>query len=207
MGNGGTAIALFAAGMGRRFGGGKLDEDLDGKPVGRWAAEAAEAAGLARRIVISPPTPPSFLAQMDKWEVIINADAGTGMASSIRTAAAAAAGSERLIIVLADMPFIEANHLARLAQGTAVSFTLYGDSHNGVPAAFPAQVYPVLATLADGQSPAELEWSAGVQLVQPRSRATLMDIDTTRDLSLARDILRMRRSTVIELQADHLRMS
>lgn len=186
MGDGGTIIALLAAGRANRFGGGKLDEELGGKPVGLWAAESAETAGFARRVVITPPMPPSFIARLKDWQLVINADPETGMASSIRTAARAAAGSERLVIVLADMPFIEPTHLTRLARGTGVAFTLYEDGSRGAPAAFPAQVYPGLASLADGQSPAALDWSARVELVEPRSRDSLTDIDTTGDLALAR---------------------
>lgn len=189
MGDGGTTIALLAAGRAHRFGGGKLDEDLGGKPVGLWAAETAEAAGFARRVVISPPTPPSFVARLKDWKLVINADAATGMASSIRMAARAAAGSERLVIVLADMPFIEAAHLLRLARGTGVAFTLFEDGGRGAPAAFPAQVYPGLASLADGQSPAVLDWSARVELVEARSNNSLVDIDTASDLAVARDML------------------
>ena len=189
MGDGGPTIALLAAGRAHRFGGGKLDEDLGGKPVGLWAAETAEAAGFARRVVITPPTPPSFIARLKDWQLVINADATSGMASSIRMAARAAAGSERLVIVLADMPFIEAPHLTRLAQGRGVAFTLYEGGSRGAPAAFPAQVYPGLASLADGQSPAALDWSAMVELVEPRFRDSLMDIDTTSDLALASDML------------------
>ena len=41
------AIALLAAGGARRFGGGKLDADCAGKPLGRWALDAALAARWA----------------------------------------------------------------------------------------------------------------------------------------------------------------
>ena len=40
------AVAVLAAGLGTRFGGGKLEAMCAGRPLGRWAIEAVEAAGL-----------------------------------------------------------------------------------------------------------------------------------------------------------------
>lgn len=190
MADSGTAVALLAAGMGRRFGGGKLDQDLGGRPVGWWAANAAETAGFAHQIIVTPPTPPSFLDQLAAWERVVNSDSETGIHSSIRAAAIAAHGHKRLVIILADMPLVEADHLKRLANGNQVAFTLYPDRHRGVPAGFPAEVFGALTSIPDDRSPATLTWSVAVDAFAPRSAGSLMDIDTHADLAVARSLIR-----------------
>ncbi len=187
-----SAIVMLAAGTGRRFGGGKLDADLGGKPLGRWAAETAEAAGFATRIIVTPPTPPAFCGLLVGWERVVNASIDSGMAGSIRAAALSAVGHERLVIILADMPLIEADHLNRLADGEGVSFTLYADGSKGVPAAFPATAFGSLAGLADGRNPATLRWDIDVDAVAPQSSTSLLDIDTPTDLASVRSLLTMR---------------
>jgi molybdenum cofactor cytidylyltransferase len=188
-----TAVAMLAAGIGSRFGGGKLDADLGGKPVGRWAADAADTVGFAKRIIVTPQTPPSFFGELEGWERIINANPDRGMAGSIRAAAIAAAGHKRLVIILADMPLIEADHLNRLADSNRVAFTLYADGSKGVPAAFPAATFGSLAGLPDNHSPAALDWDTGVDGLEPRSANALRDIDTAADIAFIRSIVRMRR--------------
>lgn len=188
-----TAIAMLAAGSSSRFGGGKLDADLGGKPVGCWAAEVAEAVDFANRIIVTPPTPPSFFSQLVGWERVINCNPERGMTGSIRAAAIAAAGHNRLVIILADMPLIEADHLNRLSDGNRVAFTLYADSSKGVPAAFPAEVFGALAGMSDGHSPAALKWDIGVDALEPRSANSLMDVDTAADLAFVRSIVCTRR--------------
>lgn len=189
MADGGTAIALLAAGMSRRFGGGKLDQDLGGKPLGCWSADVAQAAGFARRIIITAPTPPSFVGQLVGWDRIVNREFETGMASSIRAASIAAAGHGRLVIMLADMPLIEGDHLYRLAQSDRVAFTLYPDGKKGVPAGFPEDAFGVLASMPDGLSPAKLNWACDVDVIGPRSAASVFDIDTKGDLAAARSMI------------------
>ncbi len=186
------AVAMLAAGIGSRFGGEKLDADLGGKAVGRWAADTADTVGFAKRIIVTQPTPPSFFGELEGWERVINASPERGMAGSIRAAAIAAAGHKRLVIILADMPLIEADHLNRLADGSRVAFTLYADGSKGVPAAFPAVAFNSLAGLPDNHGPAALNWDMGVDALEPRSANALRDIDTAADIALIRSIVRMR---------------
>ncbi len=182
----GAAVALLAAGMARRFGGGKLDQDLGGKPVGCWSAHAAQAAGFARYLVITPPAPPSFVDRLTGWERIINDDHATGMASSIRAAATAAQGHSRLVIMLADMPLIDVDHIRRITRSNRVAFTLYPDGRRGVPAGFPPDAVTALASLPDACSPAKLDWSNVCAAFEPLSANSLVDVDSKADLAAAR---------------------
>ena len=54
------AVAVLAAGLGTRFGGGKLEAPCAGKPLGRWAVEAVEAAGLGPGTIVTGPEWVSF---------------------------------------------------------------------------------------------------------------------------------------------------
>ncbi|MGZ5792459.1 MAG: NTP transferase domain-containing protein, partial [Croceibacterium sp.] len=56
------AIALLAAGGATRFGGGKLDADCVGKPLGRWALEAALAIPHDRLAVVVGDPAPEFVS-------------------------------------------------------------------------------------------------------------------------------------------------
>lgn len=182
----GIAVALLAAGSGRRFGGEKLDQDLGGRPVGCWAAALAESLGFSRRVVVTPPAQPAFVGHLTGWERVVNSDHETGLASSIRAAATAASGAHRLVIMLADMPFVERANIDELALSEGVAFTLYPDGNRGVPSAFPADLLPTLATLPDGENLSRKDWQTDVTVIEPASQRALWDIDTLDDLITAR---------------------
>ena len=179
----GIVVAVLAAGRGTRFGGGKLDADLGGRPVGQWATDTAEHAGFLRRLIVTAPQPPRFAGQLQGWERVINHAPENGIAGSIRAAAEAANPCKRLVIMLADMPFIEPEFLRALAQGSAVTFTEYPGGKFGVPAAFPARVFENLASLTGEQGAASLDWGEAICLLPPDNAASLRDIDTQDILS------------------------
>lgn len=183
-------IAVLAAGAGRRLGGGKLLRDLGGRPLWCWAMEAAEQAGFATRWLIRPPGVSDEAAPAG-WRGHINPDAGEGIAASIRLAGELArnAGSRRLVIALADMPFVEPAHLRALALGQGVLFTRYPAGHHGVPAAFPHGALPMLATLRGDRGAGTAEWERGVRAIAPECPESLLDIDSEADLDLARSRL------------------
>jgi molybdopterin-guanine dinucleotide biosynthesis protein A len=85
----GLHVAVLAAGAGRRFGGGKLDADLAGRPVAAWALGAAQALGASVHVVAGPDVPACLAGRAD---LTINPDAASGMGSSLRHALGAAAG-------------------------------------------------------------------------------------------------------------------
>lgn len=60
--------AVLAAGRGVRFGGGKLEAICGGKPLGRWAVEAAETA-LSPGLIVTGPEGVSFAPG---WAVLTN---------------------------------------------------------------------------------------------------------------------------------------
>jgi CTP:molybdopterin cytidylyltransferase MocA len=188
----GTAFALLAAGSARRSGGAKLAVDLGSKPLLRWAAEAAVKAGFQTRLLIVPSPPaPDFGLGREGWTILVNPEAETGMASSIRAAALAADSHDRLVLGLADMPFVTAGHYRTLAKGKGVLFTRYPSGRVGVPAAFDRQGMARLQSLSGDRGATSLAWPAAAAIV-PSSFDELFDVDTAEDLARARSIARSR---------------
>lgn len=186
-----TAFALLSAGAGQRFGGNKLGADLGGKPLIRWAAEAASLAISGPRYLIVPPDAPRFDLDRDGWIVVTNPDASSGLASSIRAAALAASDCGRLVIGLADMPFITSAHLEALAECDGVAFTSYPDGRQGAPAAFPRAAMQKLASLEGDRGAGALGWE-GATPIEPASPEESLDVDTPADLARARAIVALR---------------
>lgn len=186
------AFALLAAGSSRRFGGTKLTVEIAGKPLIRWASDAATRAGFRMRIlVIGGPTPSDFGLASEGWTVLINSEAASGIGSSIRTAAACDQASSRLVIGLADMPFVPAEHYRALASSAGTVFTRYPSGRKGVPAAFDENGKRRLASLVGDQGAHALDWS-GASAIPPPSPHDLLDVDTPEDLVKARSLARPR---------------
>lgn len=183
----GVAIALLAAGRAERFGGGKLDAPCAGKPLGAWAAQAVEATHGSLRLVVVPEVCPAFAEQLDGWRRVVNHEPQEGLAASIRMAATAAQGCSRLVIVLADMPLVEASHLQALTVADGIAFTAYPDGGRGVPAAFPARCFTTLGRLTG--SAARFDWDEEVKVMSPTRPESLMDVDRAEDLAAVQALL------------------
>lgn len=186
-------FALLAAGGATRFGGEKLATNLADKPVWSWAVNAAAAAGFIDRIcIVREDWAPAREMQALGWSVVVNPEADTGMASSIKLACTAAGVCRRLVISLADMPFVTSDHLRILALAEGVAFTRYPSGKIGVPAAFPRDVLRKLATLQGDRGAAGLDWGSDLTTVTPDSPDTLIDVDTPDDLARASALLARR---------------
>lgn len=183
------AIAVLAAGRARRFGAPKLDAPCAGKALGDWVLDAAEQAGFAQRLIIVPPEQPCFLTSRRGWRTIENRQPDEGLASSIRHAVEAATDANRLVIVLADMPLVDAAHLRALATARGVVFTAYPEGGSGVPAAFPSTAFAALARLS-GQEGAATAFAKTVTSQHISIGATMLtDVDTPEDLARVEKML------------------
>jgi len=178
-----TMIALLAAGSATRFGGGKLDAPLHGRSVGYWALERARAQS-GPWVVICGINPPLFAAGSP---LLTNSEAEAGMGTSIRLAARAAreAGAARLLVMLADMPFVTDATLQALvaACGTSAAACIYPDDAAGPPACFDAALYPLLEALPPEKgAQGLLRQISGLTRITP-APLELADIDTREDLA------------------------
>jgi CTP:molybdopterin cytidylyltransferase MocA len=173
------AVAVLAAGLGTRFGGNKLEAMCAGKPLGRWAVEAAEAAGLGRGMIVTGPEGVSFA---DGWARLANPAPDEGLGSSLALAARLAlmGGEEALLVLLADMPLVSADYLRELADQAAPAATRYPKGHAGVPALLDRGLMELASRFTGDHGAGPLLKEA--TLLDPPARM-LRDVDTPEDLA------------------------
>jgi len=182
------AIALLAAGGATRFGGGKLDAMLAGKPLGQWALEAALAVAPERLALVVADPAPAF-ARKAGCELLVNRRAADGLGTSAALAARWAVGSDALLLMLADMPLVTAATLDKLAAAGGPAAVSYPGGKPGAPACFPAALFPALADLAGDVGAAHvLRGLSGVTLVEVPPHE-LRDVDRPEDLAEAAALL------------------
>ncbi|MXP26136.1 NTP transferase domain-containing protein [Altererythrobacter indicus] len=183
-------VAVLAAGLATRFGGGKLDARCAGKPLGQWALDAVADAGLLSGIIITNPAPPLFATQAKDWRICINPEPERGLSSSLALVGthALAHGFETALVLLGDMPLVTPEHLQDLCH-VAPSATDYGHNRPGVPALLTRDLLEACAAL-EGDRGAGPLLSAHKNLhLVPADTAMLLDVDRPEDLALAESYL------------------
>lgn len=189
-----VGLVLLAAGQSSRFEGPKLEAELGGRAIVDWAIEAAETAGFSRKFMVvrEDETPRQ---ERPGWQHVVNPDADEGLPTSIKAGISAAEECERVVIILADMPQVTADHLVRLVDHGGVVFTRYPDGHSGCPAAFPKRAFPSLLSLQGDRGAVSLSFP-NTSSIAPYDAGMLMDIDTRSDLAQARARLAFPRKLV-----------
>lgn len=176
-------VAVLAAGLGARFGGGKLEALCAGKPLGRWVLDAAEEAGLGPGFVVTGPAGASFA---EGWTTVINPTPEAGLGSSLALAARLASGRKSLLVLLADMPLVTPAYLRELAARPAPTATRYPDGHAGVPALLDRRLIEKAARLTGDRGAGPLLGRARPLEPPP---GMLRDVDTAEDLAEVEHVL------------------
>lgn len=184
----GRVLVLLAAGRGSRFGGGKLAADLGGKPLARHAADRLLALPFASHIALCSPDTPD----LPGYHRIMLDPPGAPLSCSIAlgTKAAADAGASGVMIALADMPLVPADHYrALMAAFDGDRIATRADGVAMPPAVFGARHFAALIAL-------EGDRGAGVLLRDAPFVALPMelalDVDTAGDLARAEGLLQAR---------------
>jgi len=184
-------VILLAAGASTRMRGrDKLLEEVDGQPLLRRQARLAQ--GIGPVIVALPPAPhPRYtaLSGLDVTALPI-AEAAEGMGASLRAAfAALPAQTPAAMVMLADMPELQAEDLARLAEAvdtdsdTLIWRAATSGGAPGHPIVFAAALFELLKQLTgdDGGRAVVQRAADRVYMVPlPGDRARL-DLDTPED--------------------------
>lgn len=187
-----TLVAVLAAGEGRRFGEDKLLAPCGGMPLVAWALKAIEAAGFEPGVLVCRPGFAAKLGVPTAWSFLeVQKRRAAPLSHSIRLATRSAQRfeAESLLVCLADMPLVEANHLRRIGTSKGVAATIHADGSLGVPACFPASLYPRLLELRGDQGAGGLlrDLPDVVQCTVPPD--TLLDVDTPDDIETVENML------------------
>ena len=178
-----TVLVLLAAGRSRRFGDrDKLDQAFLGQPLGLHAAIALEDVPFMDRVAVVGGSRPEYARH--GFRVIVNEDAASGMASSVRIgiAAAKAQGAAAAMVVLADMPRVTAGHVRRLldAADGADAMVASSDGRDAKPPAlFGAGRFDAIMAVTGDRGARDMI-RAGRHVVA--SPAELVDVDTPDEL-------------------------
>jgi molybdenum cofactor cytidylyltransferase len=139
-------VAILAAGRSSRFGSDKLAAKIGGMTLGERAVKLARSTGQ----------PIIWIGSGQGWEpsdceVVLNPLADHGMGTSVALAAKIAAErkSDAFLILLADMPMVNAELLQEMLIQGAPICCRYPDGNPGPPALLPAAYYAELRRLAD----------------------------------------------------------
>lgn len=164
-----TTALLLAAGQSRRFGPDcKLQAIHRGKPLVRHAADAIIATGLPRIAVVSDP---AVAALLPEFQIVCS----SGEQSQSLRHGVAAVTTGRVLIVLGDMPNIDAALLRDVAASAPAAASDGGPP--GPPASFDRSIFNDLRNLSgDKGARAVLRSMVGLRVITVPP-AVLIDID------------------------------
>ena len=174
-----VAAVLLAAGSSQRFGpSNKLLAALDGRPMLSHVVNMLARFDFAARIAVAGEAVVPLLGGFD---IVMNDDPARGLSHSLRIGAARALAHDvdAVLIVLGDMPFVDADHIRRLLTADGEIRASAADGVAMPPALFSRARTAGLATLTGDRGAHAL--LAGAVLV-PADPETLRDIDTEADL-------------------------
>lgn len=181
-------IGILAAGASARMRGrDKLLERVAGEALLARQIRIAEALGVPVCVALPARSPARRdLVDAAQAQSVPVADAGTGMSASIRALARAAeaAGAPALLLLLADMPEIEAEDLRLLLAEAeqypgAIIRATAEDGRPGHPVIFPHLYFKQLQTLeGDFGARSVLASGAAVRLVPLPGERAITDLDT-----------------------------
>jgi molybdenum cofactor cytidylyltransferase len=198
----GTTVAtlVLAAGRSSRMGSAhKLLARVEGRSVLAWSLDAPIEADLGPVLVVTGHRAEEVASHLPPGvSHVHNPDWSEGMASSLRTGAAAVPdGCDAVAIALGDMPAVRASHFRALgaawSPGRIVVPTHGG--HRGHPVLWPSTLLTEFAELR-GDTGAKLllsRHSSTVDEIVIDDPGVVLDVDRPGDLERASDLLRLRR--------------
>jgi len=189
-----VAGILLAAGAATRMGRNKVLLELGGETLLRRAARRALAAGLTPVLVVLGHEAERARAELDGLgcRAVVNPDYARGINTSLSAGVEAVApGAPAAIVILADMPFVDADMIraivARYAEtGAPVVASQYGDV-TAPPTLYDRSLFPALRGCAGegrGREVVRRHRHRAAFVAWPPS--ALADLDLSDDLERAR---------------------
>ncbi|MEM7243077.1 MAG: NTP transferase domain-containing protein [Pseudomonadota bacterium] len=176
-----TAAAVLAAGRSKRFGAeDKLLAVFKGQPLGAYVAQAIDRLDIEHHMVAYRSE--QLLTVFDGFESIhANARQSDSLKACVKRAKEL--GVDRLLVALADMPFVETVHFERLLACDPACISALSDGiRASVPACFPNTAFDALLKI-DGDIGARDILQAEDVVRVDVAPEILNDIDTPAALS------------------------
>jgi CTP:molybdopterin cytidylyltransferase MocA len=179
---------VLAAGVGRRLHPQKVLSDVGKRSL---LQRALDACGDRPTIVVASPLVAPHVVPTSKRTIIVNEAPQRGMIHSLRLADDAAPLDAPLAVILADMPFVDRDHVDRVIAHWDDAIDILSPEHDGIPA-HPVIFGPVarraLAALPEGDSLRTLRTDRSFRrrVVPVDDRDLLLDVDSEESLRLAR---------------------
>ena len=180
---------LLAAGASKRFGSDKLLHPLAGQATVASAALANLRTAIPNVIAVVRPGTAKLQNLLSEGgaTVILCVDADDGMGASLATAVRASGEVAGWVIALADMPYIQAETISKVAASLAAGAEIVAPAYRGErghPVGLSARFRAQLEALhGDEGARALLKEHAGlVKLIEVNDPGVCRDIDTPTDL-------------------------
>lgn len=182
---------LLAAGVGARFGGGKLVAPLeDGTPVGVRSARVLQSSVDRVLAVVRPGDAPlEAILRAEGLEVVPFPGAGKGMGASLAFGISSAPAADGWVVALADMPFVRPETVAAVVRALRTGAAIVAPAfrgRRGHPVGFAATLFADLVRL-EGDAGARsvlVRHEPEVVLLECDDSGVVRDVDEPSDLSL-----------------------
>jgi len=182
-----TALIVLAGGTSSRFAGGnKLLASLNGRPILQHVIDIAAPIDFAARYCVYSDVPIRALLEPAGFSCIHNPrpEDGQGVSLSLGVKAALQEGHDSALVLLGDMPFVEADHLALLMDAKDDVVMSKYDGTRQPPALFRGAALKALASLFGDIGAKSAINPANVKTIT-LSQSAARDIDTREDLDTA----------------------
>lgn len=183
----GIGCVVMAAGLGARFGGGKLWAELEGRSLIRRALEAVPADRVVRTAVVSGDREILRLAAEFGFQPVENPRPEAGAAGSLRLGLRAVMPCQGALFLVADQPLLRRETVSALAdfwlaepEGIAA---LGCGGRRGNPCLFPERFFPELLALEGDRGGGQVidRHPEALRLMETDG-VELMDVDRPEDL-------------------------
>ncbi|MFV2039501.1 MAG: NTP transferase domain-containing protein [Acidimicrobiales bacterium] len=180
-----TAAVVLAAGLGSRYDGEthKLLAPFRGKPLVRWALEAAMGAGLDAVYVVTGAVDTTG-AVPDGVVVVENHSFADGQPTSLSVAIAVARGDrhQAIVVGLGDMPLVPSSAWRAVADAPGPLVTATFSRRRSPPVKVAEEMWSLLPLSGDEGARSLMRMGPDV-VTEVACEGELIDIDTRGDLS------------------------
>ena len=193
-----SGALLLAAGQGKRFEGeDKLLAKVDGSPVLKRTLDQMSSLRFKSRLAVTSLDASGRQAVLASagWPVIENANAATGISTSLKLGVQALSANRELdsvLVVLGDMPFVSDAHIRNLYESlTPGTLAVFSESKGTLtpPAVFSREAFVTLLASSGDKGAAALFRNLNNVKSIPIANAEALDIDTRQDLSRVEETL------------------